>query len=61
MTFVDIMIYSDIRTVVQLYNRQISRDHPNLAKWYEELSQTEAVAEYDNQLGLVCKEWRLEV
>ena len=49
MTFIDVMVYCEIRTVMRLYKREILKEEsPNLANWYDELSQTDAVAEYDN-------------
>ena len=60
MTFVDVMFYVEIYTVLKLYSKKIqSSDHPKLAKWYDTLSRDEIIMKYNAMFDEVCREWNL--
>ena len=42
-TFIDIMFYVEIYTILKLYQKEIPSQHPQLVKWYDSVSKEPVV------------------
>ena len=55
-TFMDVVIYNDIRTILVLYQTSLSNDTtPQLNNWFQNMTELcPPIAHYDNKFDLVC-------
>ena len=59
-TVIDIMFYCEIVTILQLYDREISRDHCScVADWFNNIAQEAPIQEVDKEFKNVCQQWNL--
>ena len=60
MTFVDVMFYVEIYTILKLYSKKIQQcDYPKLMLWYNTLSKEEVIMKYNKIFDDLCQEWSL--